>query len=484
VVALALGTLGAGTARAGDWDTDLRLGLTPTYSDNIFLAPPGAEESDLVIQVLPAASVHGEGGRVKLDLDYAPQLLVYTSDGELRDAHRLQAGATVEALERHLFVDLRAAATPVSTDPLATGRRGTDALSRNSGSSQGFTWGLSPYYRGRLGDYGDVVLRYGYDEVRYQGYEDTDVESGEDPERDSASSRYELGVTSGEEFSTLGWTLNYSHQDVDYKDRAAEDPSFERANLRVKYPFSATWAAYAGVGYDDNDYDELGSGDSASGGSWELGGIYTPTEKTRIEAGLGERYFGSYWNLDLSVVRRRTAFQLRYKEDVTTSREVLRERQLVERTDPFGNPIPSADLTFQSPTDLPVASSEVLVRKRLEGGLTLQGQRTTTSLRVFHDQNEYQSAGGGDDTTVGGTLAVSRRLSRVTTGQLYGLWQADESGGGEGDETLWNVGLSLVRQLGRDLYGSVDLRHQTSDSELPEQDYEESRVSAGLTMSF
>src|SRR5207342_2426064 len=48
-VLLALGCLGvSGTTRAGEWKLGASIGAGVTLTDNVFLAPPGQQETDLV----------------------------------------------------------------------------------------------------------------------------------------------------------------------------------------------------------------------------------------------------------------------------------------------------------------------------------------------------------------------------------------------------------------------------------------------------
>ena len=44
------------------WDTELRIGVGATYSDNINQAPRGEQESELVLQLIPGISVSRSGG--------------------------------------------------------------------------------------------------------------------------------------------------------------------------------------------------------------------------------------------------------------------------------------------------------------------------------------------------------------------------------------------------------------------------------------
>ncbi len=477
-------------AGAGDgWQVNTSVSTLVTYSDNINLGPSGDRDASLVFQVSPGLSVHGEGARVKLNLDYAPQFLWYSDDSDTRVNHRLAANSAIELLEQHLFLDLRAGATRVNTNPV--GRTAVDGLSRSGDLTQTYFFGASPYWRQRFGSYADGTLRYSFDRVIYDNSSDLQSSAAANPVfggqagfgSNSNSHAFEGSLTSGRHFSQFGWTLSHSDRTVDYDDSDVDDPTFRRTSGRVTYPIHRLFNVYAGIGYDDNSYDATRGGQDQSGFSWEAGGTWRPVEKTELTFGGGERYFGHYWTFDLRHQSRRTVWTAGYSEDVTTSRDILRERQLVTLTDPFGNPIvdPLTQNPLLVPIDQPSPSTGVLLRKRLDGGVAIQGRRTTTTLNVYRDRLEDQSGATRDETLYGGTVGVSHQLSRLTSGNLFGTVQYTNA---DDDETLWFVGVGLRHQLAEDVFGTVDLRHAQNHSDLPDQDYKENRITAGVTVNF
>ncbi len=84
----------------------------------------------------------------------------------------------------------------------------------------------------------------------------------------------------------------------------------------------------------------------------------------------------------------------------------------------------------------------------------------------------------------GGTVGVSHQLSRLTSGNLFGTVQYTDPAIDDASETLWFVGVGLRHQLAEDVFGTVDLRHAQNHSDLPDQDYKENRITAGVTVNF
>ncbi|MCU0935910.1 MAG: TIGR03016 family PEP-CTERM system-associated outer membrane protein [Gammaproteobacteria bacterium] len=471
------------------WEVTSSVSTLMTYTDNVDLGPSGDRDGSLILQVSPGLSVHGEGARVKLDLDYSPQFLWYTTDNDTRVNHRLAATSALELMEQHLFLDLRAGATRVNTNPV--GATAVDGLSRSGDLTQTYYWGASPYWRQRLGPYADGILRYSFDRVIYANSDRVQNPAPGNPAfagfgSNSNSHAFEGSLQSGRHFSQFGWNLAHSQRKVDYDAEGVDDPTFRRTNGRITYPLHRELDVYAGAGYDDNDYETTRGGEDQSGTSWEAGATWRPVQATEVTAGWGHRYFGNYWTFDLTHRSRRTVWTAGYSEDITTSRDILREQQLVRQVDPFGNPVadPLAQNPLLVPIDLPSPNSGVILRKRLDAGVAIQGRRTTTSFNLYRDRRQDQSGNTDDETVYGGTVGVSHQLSRLTSGNLFGTVQYTDPAIDDASETLWFVGVGLRHQLAEDVFGTVDLRHAQNHSDLPDQDYKENRITAGVTVNF
>ena len=83
-------------AEAGDWDITPRISVAEVYSDNINLDDDD-KEYDLVTEISPGISVHGESARLRGDLDYRMQntFFLRNSDGN-GTFHQLNASGTAE----------------------------------------------------------------------------------------------------------------------------------------------------------------------------------------------------------------------------------------------------------------------------------------------------------------------------------------------------------------------------------------------------
>ncbi len=95
-VALGCLMVSVSVVEAGKWDITPRLSVAEVYSDNINLDDDN-KESDLVTVVTPGLSVHGQGGRLVVDLDYELENTVFLDNSDANGSfHKLSADATAE----------------------------------------------------------------------------------------------------------------------------------------------------------------------------------------------------------------------------------------------------------------------------------------------------------------------------------------------------------------------------------------------------
>jgi uncharacterized protein (PEP-CTERM system associated) len=460
--------LACGPASAGEWTFSPSISVNETYSDNIELAPSGAEEHDFVTTVTPGLNIRGQGRRAQADVFYRAQAIRRARAEDSSDFnHQLQAGGLAELIEDLIFVD--ASATVRQENTSDTGVTASDNLTVSSNRDTVVTYRVSPHLKRRLGDFADGELRYTHDEV-------------DNGDQGIGSQGDEIGlvVTSGDDFQRLPWTLSANRREEE-NDNGAET-TFQRIEVAGRYEITRRYGLVAAVGYEDNDF-ATGESDT-SGITWRAGATWTPTPRTEAEFGIEERFFDQAFFLNARHRSRRTVFQVSYREDVTTTTGLQLERQLVPLVDAFGQPVvnPDTGAAFLVPLDTPTQTDEVLVTRRLSGSVAFQGRRTNASLSFFDEERDFSV--GGDESVQGLSGSATRRLSRKLSASLSGGWQQSELRGVDGDETRWNVAVGLSRRFTSELTGSVDVSHTEQDADVAASEYEENRVFLGLTMAF
>lgn len=459
-------------AEAADWRFTPRVTVTETWSDNIELESEGEERHDFVTQVSTGAGITGSGRRLQLNFDYQTTYLKSARGiDESRLDHRLQTDSNAELYVDRLFLDFSATVSQQNLDN--RGRLSTDTVSVNENRRNVFTVQASPYWRQRLGRYADAVLRFRRSMVANSG---SGGGTGTDTDIDALS----LSIASGPAFPRLPWTLSarLSREDND----TGTTNTFRSVDASARYQFSRRYGLRVSAGFQD-DQVQTADADDQSGPTLALTGIWTPTERTSVEAGIRQQAFGSSFLLDASHRMRKAVITLGFSEDRTTSAQRQLARQLFPLTDAFGNPIPNPGLQpVGVPTDDPRVSDETIITQRFDAGLSLRGRRTTGQLSAFHEERSFEVS-GDDETVLGLRASASRSLSPRSSASVSGSWQVSEFGDGR-EDTLYSVDVTYSRTLSQDLSANVSYRLQENDSSTRASSYTENRVTATVTMLF
>ena len=84
----------------------------------------------------------------------------------------------------------------------------------------------------------------------------------------------------------------------------------------------------------------------------------------------------------------------------------------------------------------------------------------------------------------GATAFVNRRLSRPTSLRLWVRATRSEFDGATPDRTRYQVGIGLNREFSKNFSGRIDARHITQDSDEPNLNYDENRITLMLNKYF
>jgi len=300
------------------------IGLT-TYSDNIGLVPADQAEDDLVLQVDPGISVRKRGSRLDLRLDYTAQGLLYTNNGDANKINnQLQTFGTAKLYQDNLFLDAYGSISQVPVS--SNGRADAGNLGSASGIFSGLSFlnnftlsflnnfnlglpnatelfspigifsdialtdnqatanrfGISPYWRQNFGGWAEVLLRYRYDDIFYDQDDTGDEQQagGQSNVSDSQINEINLNLTSGRQFSTLKWNLNYFYQlqkqdnQTDSNAIGNDDDRQENVVGQLTYRLDKRWNLLAEAGYENNQVAGFENG--RNGAYWGLGTIWTP----------------------------------------------------------------------------------------------------------------------------------------------------------------------------------------------------------------
>ncbi len=485
---------------AAEWKFTPTLDLKETYSDNIRLAPSGSEKSDFVTQINPGIALTGTGPRLKVNARYGMQNLVYADEGNRNTTrHNLNAHANAELLDDFFYLDANGSVSQQNIS--AFGTQSADNANITDNLTETRTYSLSPYLRHRFGSFASSELRYTHDSV----------DAGTGGLSTSQADRILFNLNSGTAFKTLGWGLNYNKQEIDYSDRTID---LETYSGSLRYVISPRFSLNATSGYEKNNY--LSIGGAPEGPFWSAGFTWAPAERTNITASAGRRFFGSTYALKASHRTRKTAWNLSYSEDITSTRDQFLLPATIDTAD-FLNQLWTSSIpdpamrqqivdAFIRDAKLPASLSDSInyftnryfLQKRLQGSVALNGIKNTLVLSMFNTLREAQTAQELDSSLLGSNSLALNDETRQTGANLLWNWRITPrtssnmnvgyaktiSLSTDREENTKSIRFGLTRQFQPKLNGSLDFRHIQRDSNLSGSDYRENAITASLNMRF
>ncbi|NVM78344.1 uncharacterized protein (PEP-CTERM system associated) [Duganella sp. SG902] len=283
-----------------DWTVTPSVRMRSSYSDNMNLAPADRARSQITGEFSPGVQVSTDGPRLQLALSYTLQKVVYTRQPE-RTAQQLDASGHAEILPDWLFLDARSGISQRNVS--AFGPQLTDPLQHTGNSGTVHSTAISPYLHHYFRGLATATLRY--DHQRVGSGRMLDV-------RSDAASLLLTGDNGGQ-----GWNWDLSLQRTEMDDAALAPVTMSNATLTLSYPFNSGLSAFVTGGYEKQDYHSVSAQPQGKFGS--LGGVWTPSPRTRLSASIGRRYFGKTYSLDASYRLRNMFWTLDYNENITTT---------------------------------------------------------------------------------------------------------------------------------------------------------------------
>jgi uncharacterized protein (PEP-CTERM system associated) len=486
-------------ALAADWTITPNLTASERYTDNVNLAPSGSpnKKSDFITEIRPGVSIYKNGRRLKVNINYSLQSLTYlntTQNNALN--HQLNGVANAELLEDFLYLDLRSAIYQQNINALAPiGLGNTNAT--NNLSTVG-TYSISPYIRKRFGTFADLNYRLSQSGVYYdtQGINNSTVQNV-------------LGsLNSGSRFNDVFWGLDYSY--TKNKNTITPDTEFEKGSATLGYALTPKFKVHATGGIERNNFISLGNS-KVDGPFWNVGFDWAPTIRTQIGATVGQRFFGNTYSFNLTERTRRTTWNARYSEDITTTSGNIATAGLVGVyyaciTPPQGTVPVATTSNGLFVVLIPVGTqpatqygcqvtnlgaiginlslvNDVFVAKNLTAGMSYSLGRSIFSLNGFNLRRDFQQ-GGSYDRQTGVFAGWNWRLTPLASFNLNGNVTRIDVATSNQTNNFWALSAGLNRQFQPKLNGSVIVRHQVQTTNRPGSGYTENSITALINMSF
>ena len=461
--------IGGGTRTAWAATTFVpSIGADAVWTDNLYLAPPGAEKAGEIYDVQPGLQFEHDSVREHATLDYTLYALFFSGDKH----DFLQDGKLVsitQVVPSWFELDLSGGRTQGAANP---------ALPSNSQFLLPVS-NLANYTTGRVTpllkhDFRDFELQASYT----RGFGDSGLANGQAPpagvaavgssyrsnQRDAAFS-----VSSIDRNARLTWRADYQRDQADY-----ESPYFlryvdERANAELGLLTIPTLRLIARGGKESNPQNGLSQGGLqapywAGGFDWSQG----PRDELRFL--MGHRYFGRTYEASARRESRLLRLEVSYTEEPTTQDAMLMEQSSAAA--PIVQVPGALGFTRLSP--------DVFLSKALSGAASITGRVTEIGLSVESDERTYYAfgnpgpAGGFVNATAGFTdrqrsaaLYVNRQLGPLMRLALSGTYGKDDLR--EGAVIGYNTQIYsavLTRNLGQrsDLHLRVERYKQSGGS--------------------
>jgi uncharacterized protein (PEP-CTERM system associated) len=500
------GLLWAGGAFAVNWNADASIAPSLAYTDNVCLSKENKQGDWTAVGILtPAGSISHQSRKTKVNARGSVQINTLT-DGELRDngctgddlgdrqkffPSITAAGSTV-VIDQWVTVDatLRADQNEVTSALPGSG----DDLNRNGNTNTFYRYSISPVLKRRLKNKAFYTLRYSFD----------DQINTADAVSDSSRHAVVTSLANGNE-SRVSWDLSGRYSRVEYNDDIInqntgaiiprQDTELKSAGLSMGYQLDRRWQVNGRYGWEWNDFETYNNADTG-GGAWDLGVRWTPSSRTSVEAGSGDRFFGSTPRLNITHQRKRSLFRASYRKAITFQRDINTvgngflngdtiEDQLINGIDQEEQIINGVQ------TNSSIFSNGPILDERASLGYTYSGRRATTNVFGSYSQ-QTRAEDGAEGAFKDFTVSFSPKVSRTYTVTGSVTWDEDDPLGYRGVPTLQDFSESqtwyYLVQVGRPLNNrmSVSLNYQYTDRQSDDSfnEYQENRVIATLNISL
>ena len=485
-------------ARATDWSVVPAVRLRESYSDNALLAPQALAKDDFISEIAPSIMLHGAGTRLRLDLAYTLQKLIYLRQSDVT-SHQLQASGNAELLEDWLFIDARSSIGRRNVS--AFGPQAIDDLQQTDNQRTVRTHTLSPYLRHHFHGLATTDLRY----------EHNIVNSGGDLLAVKTDAVI-LDITGDTGPQGWGWGAHYDRRES--KDNRLTPVRTSKGSLSLRYQLSSKLNLFGDAGYERQGYAALNA-QAPQGRHWSLGGGWYPSSRSSVVLSTGKRFFGQTYALDVTHQARNSTWKLNYGEDITSTPTQLSRLNSSATASLLDNlwagMVPNPQLRRQR-IDAFLRLQQLLgpevgavnsfshsyyLQKQLGMSMASVSSKSTLALGVTATQRTAQSNSGIDSALLpdvelafeertrqlGADAGWSWRMTprnNLNLGASFGTVKSLSLGRRDGNLVLK---LGLSRTLQPKVTGAIDLRHVRHTSTRG-GDYRENAIGASLSFQL
>ncbi|WP_426992345.1 TIGR03016 family PEP-CTERM system-associated outer membrane protein [Methylomonas sp. CM2] len=261
------------------------MSVSEIFSDNLNLSE-NAKKSGFVTDISPGISLFGSSALSSFNLNYRLQGLYNAQGSDSVDFnHQLQMSSRYQIIRNRLFVET---SSSISQQNISNAFVATDNISGNGSRTEAKNFNISPYWTPRFGRFANGLFKVGYSRSSFDNGDSALVSPlVQNLISDSDSFFKEARLTSGSEFSSVTWGMNYSSREQNRN--SGQDVRFEEYSGNARYYFNRKFNVFGQAGFSDNSYRTLAANSINNG-------FFIPL------AGGGVRVYGIHWKSESVII--------------------------------------------------------------------------------------------------------------------------------------------------------------------------------------
>ena len=469
-----------------------RISVLETLTDNVRLES-GSRRSDLVSTVSPGLSMRSDAGRLRGFLDYSLNQVLYAREASANNTQNsLNTKMSYEAVSNFAFIDVTGSIGQQAIS--AFGQQSIDNSSINSNRTEVASVSIAPYIRGRVADFANYQVRYSRTATRSkgEGASDGDVQDL-------------IASLSGESNSrVLNWSATANHSQQKFSLGRTTDSDRLRAVVTavVNPQFNVSLIA----GHESNNF---ATAEKTGKTTFGLGFDAAFSERTRLNAQIERRFFGTGHSLTFEHRTPHTAWRLSDSKDVSVLPNQLGRAGLgplydllfsqfasiepdpIRRAILVENFLRANGLNGSTNVNVGFLTSGVTLQKQQNLSFTILGLRDTITLIATRGTSSslLGGPGGSDDFStssavrqLGWTASYSHRLTQETSLNVLVNQLRSTGDVGSLSTNLKSLNVTVSTRLGLRTTASVGARHSIFDSSM--SPYKETAAFGSVSVQF
>jgi hypothetical protein len=402
------------------------------------------DESGHVTTISPGVRYESTGAKTIVMLDYSINA-IYTSGIAQQDEvdQTLAFNASIAHIPNRWNTQFTSSIsqTNVSSDGIQT----VNPNIQSTNSQEFRTLGVSSALNGRAADnikYNTTVS------ANYAGFEDSQSTDG---------AALILGLSS-HSTQKIQWSSSVASKVSSTEGSSTSDQQIDTFQAEISYQFNPHYSIF--FSYDKNETNSQFLNDPNT----TVGFTWTPSSRSKLKLGVGERGDDTTYILDTLINTRRVTYSLNYDESVTTSRELL----INDSTNPQNF----------SPTSQSIEATPVLI-KNGRAAITMTGVRTNLTFAYFNRKTSRSNS--NEETTDGMSIDASRTLSQSSSVSANISRQETEA---TQKNVVTDASISYNRQQSKEITWSAEIRNTEQRSNVITSESKQNSINFRGILSF